>query len=345
MMAAAPGAYLEKVALFQQRFEATIADHQSKQTTSLNQKQVNPVEVHVRQRPRNAREEKDVKLFQTCFTSCNETILYYPSFQVLTDPAVDVHKFEFDGNHGVNTGQNSFYLAACKDLWSTVESGGIFTLFAYGQTGSGKTHTVMGVCNNMVNELPFITHDISIQLLEVIGDVVRCLNTQKSLRVLIDPKGTPVLQGDSKFINVRTIEDAKIAIDLGFKSRKTVGTFKNDTSSRSHFICRILMTHKSTNIVSEVKLVDLAGSERNSDSANHSSERVKESVYINKSLMSLKSCIRQRSSTAKTAERVPCRASKLTLLLKDVLDPSHSRPVKLVMVATLSPTIAGICAS
>jgi hypothetical protein len=125
-----------------------------------------------------------------------------------------------------------------------------------------------------------------------------------------------------------------------------IGTLKNDTSSRSHFICSIRLVDRETRKASDIKLIDLAGSERNSDTKNHTPERIKESVYINTSLMALKNCIRQRSSAnLKDGERVPFRSSKLTLLLKDVLDPSTSRPTRLVMVATLAPTIHDVAHS
>ena len=52
------------------------------------------------------------------------------------------------------------------------------------------------------------------------------------------------------------------------KNRTTVSTFKNDTSSRSHAICKIQF--KNTNFteidIGELFLFDLAGSENTADS-------------------------------------------------------------------------------
>jgi hypothetical protein len=99
-------------------------------------------------------------------------------------------------------------------------------------------------------------------------------------------------------------------------------------------------------LASEVKLIDLAGSERNSDTKHHDAERIKESAYINTSLMALKECIRFRSKSNTTPDaRIPFRSSKLTILLKDVLDPNSKRPTHLVMVATMAPTIHDVAHS
>lgn len=121
--------------------------------------------------------------------------------------------------------------------------------------------------------------------------------------------------------------------------RTTHATEKNDTSSRSHSICQILLRDKATNrLRGKLSLVDLAGSERGTDTKSHNSQRRTESAEINTSLLALKECIRaldmNKSGTNINPKHVPYRASKLTLILKDCFTSSAARTT---MIATVSP--------
>ncbi|KAJ3066823.1 hypothetical protein HDU99_003721, partial [Rhizoclosmatium hyalinum] len=92
-------------------------------------------------------------------------------------------------------------------------------------------------------------------------------------------------------------------------------------------------------------LVDLAGSEAGSDKKEHDAETIKESIAINKSLMSLKECIRKTSSangSATDTTHIPFRSSKLTMVLKDALDPTTARSTQTTIFALAAPTIADI---
>ena len=116
-------------------------------------------------------------------------------------------------------------------------------------------------------------------------------------------------------------------VSRGSALRATAATGRNQTSSRTHAVCRVtvrypksvaLMTAdmaKARRIFSKrvlgcragafkppsdetlrhITLVDLAGSERNRDSSTHDAARRKECTAINKSLMTLKECIRFRA--------------------------------------------------
>jgi kinesin family member 2/24 len=111
--------------------------------------------------------------------------------------------------------------------------------------------------------------------------------------------------------------------------RTTHTTEANDTSSRSHAICQLLLEHDGK-LKGKLTLVDLAGSERGSDTKSHNSQRRTESAEINTSLLSLKECIR---ALGQKSAHVPYRGSKLTLLLKDCFSPNS----KTTMIATVSP--------
>ena len=52
------------------------------------------------------------------------------------------------------------------------------------------------------------------------------------------------------------------------KNRTTISTFKNDTSSRSHAVCKIMFVNKKYKEIDpgELYIFDLAGSENTADS-------------------------------------------------------------------------------
>lgn len=143
--------------------------------------------------------------------------------------------------------------------------------------------------------------------------------------------GQEVLVGENKFGKVDILHANEVEItspqqflDLNNQAalnRKTATTFKNETSSRSHAVCKIRI--KNNKFLSledgELFIIDLAGSENNADSQFHDKELIRQTQHINKSLMSLKECIRNRALSALNNDvniHIPYRNSKLTLLLK-----------------------------
>lgn len=75
-------------------------------------------------------------------------------------------------------------------------------------------------------------------------------------------------------------------------ARTTHATAANETSSRSHAICELVVRDPSNKLFGKVSLIDLAGSERAADTRHHNRQRRVESAEINKSLLALKECIR-----------------------------------------------------
>ena len=119
------------------------------------------------------------------------------------------------------------------------------------------------------------------------------------------------------------------------RTRTTHATEANDTSSRSHAICQIILRDKASGkLRGKLSLVDLAGSERGNDTKSHNSQRRTESAEINTSLLALKECIRALEDKKMGNKHVPYRASKLTLILKDCFT---SALAKTTMIATVSP--------
>lgn len=112
---------------------------------------------------------------------------------------------------------------------------------------------------------------------------------------------------------------------VGNSQRATAATGMNEKSSRSHSIFNIVLNLSELSNVggkfqqtkrSKISLVDLAGSERISHTGA-SSERIREGVSINKSLLTLGKVISALADARKTsATFVPYRESVLTWLLR-----------------------------
>ena len=79
-------------------------------------------------------------------------------------------------------------------------------------------------------------------------------------------------------------------------------------------MCQIKVKNSSGRTIGKLLLVDLAGSERAADCQSNNRQRRMEGAEINKSLLSLKECIR---ALDEGRTHVPFRASKLTMVLRD----------------------------
>ena len=121
-----------------------------------------------------------------------------------------------------------------------------------------------------------------------------------------------------------------VYLHIGNQNRTTHATESNDESSRSHALCHISL-RVGNKLVGKFSLIDLAGSERGSDTQSNNRQRRMEGAEINKSLLSLKECIRALDNKEM---HVPYRTSKLTLVLKDSFTRIDTRTV---MIATVSP--------
>ena len=89
-------------------------------------------------------------------------------------------------------------------------------------------------------------------------------------------------------------------------------------------------------------LFDLAGSENTSDSYFHDKEMQKQSKEINKSLMTLKECIRNRALQAMNPDQkyhIPYRGSKLTLILKNSFELTSRVQCKTIVFANVSSAV------
>ncbi|KAI9325359.1 P-loop containing nucleoside triphosphate hydrolase protein [Obelidium mucronatum] len=326
---------LSKAMAQKARFETTIAAHQqavaaaAAKTNSNERKPVSPISVYFRTRPLSPLEIKK-GYFPVLFCNNMQTTLYYPSFRILTDTAVDVQEFAFDGNYdALEKNEHVYADAVASKLQTVFEKNGILTVMAYGQTGSGKTYTMSSIAEQLVNDLPLNDSEDGtvaiITIIEIQGDSLRDLaiphdqTITPACKVLLDSDGLPVFMVLDCFHH-------------GFEMRSTKSTLKNRESSRSHFVCTIKLLNDRTGLDVVIKLVDLAGSEAGSDKKEHDSETIK-NVFVNPQVP---------TDSETTITHIPFRSSKLTMTLKDALDPTTTRFTQTAIFALAAPTVADI---
>ncbi|KAJ4255435.1 hypothetical protein NW762_009430 [Fusarium torreyae] len=249
------------------------------------------------------------------------------------------------------------YQELVKPLVPWAWSGGVSTMFAYGQTGSGKTFTVSGL-ERLIAETLFSrdvegSRNIFISIIELAGNsAFDLLNSRKPISILEDSFGSTHLAGASEY-QVADADTLVGHINNAASFRRTALTQKNDSSSRSHAICKIRLENPALPQSDDglMYLIDLAGSEAARDVTEHSAQRIKESREINASLSVLKDCIRGRASVDPTnlvpgkKVYVPFRQSALTKILKHVFDPAAERSCKTVVVACVNPSFLDVGAT
>ena len=258
------------------------------------------------------------------------------------------------------------------------------TVLAYGQTGSGKTFAMFGgaadvsavflsprgerkgVVPRAVSEVlrrreaflregSFEDIKVSCSLMEVYNEECRDLladgETHLSVRDAGSGNRDVVVSGLSEF-PVKSEEEVFSCFRKGTERRATAATDMNTHSSRSHMIATLKIETKRghTTTTAKLHLVDLAGSERaKRTGATTGSDRFKEGVGINKSLLALGNvvarladlCVAQPNNNENLSSgtrgdlsnHVPYRDSTLTRVLADSLGGSALA----VMIACVSP--------
>ena len=247
---------------------------------------------------------------------------------------LDHTSFCFDHAFAETATTEDVYRHTTFPLLDSFVNGGKVTVFAYGQTGSGKTYTMNGIqellCDDLYSILPSHTK-VFVSFFELYGGMVQdLLHERQRLKILEDGKGEVVIHGLRELEAPTPASFHEIA-RRGNAERTTHTTEANDTSSRSHAICQIVLRDAKDRVVGKLSLVDLAGSERGADTKSHNAQRRAESGHINASLLALKECIR---ALGKSSKHVPYRSSRLTMVLKDCFT---SADAKTTMIATVSP--------
>ncbi|KAL2061256.1 hypothetical protein VTL71DRAFT_7529 [Oculimacula yallundae] len=268
-------------------------------------------------------------------------------------PAIATSSFQFDRLYGPESTSDQIYDELCGPLVPWAWGGGVSTLFAYGQTGSGKTFTLDALERRAATDLfggLEGDRDIYVSVFDLAGNVASdLLNDRRKISVLQDSFGESQLVGALE-PKVSSADELIELIERSMTFRKSAPTLRNDSSSRTHAVCRIRIVNKDVSETPDglLFLIDLAGSEAATDMKDHSADRMKESREINTSLSTLKDCIRGRTlwymeeaqvGVKSKPVHIPYRNSTLTKVLKHVFDTKGYRHCKTSVVACVSPNI------
>ena len=304
------------------------------------------ISVLVRKRPLSKKEMQNGEI--DCVSVINPKIIVHEckiKIDGITKYLED-HEFYFDNTFGEDSETENIYDCSVGPMIDFVLNKGIVTCFAYGQTGSGKTYTMKGIQNLAIESLFSELNkrnknfNLYISFFEIYGGrLFDLLNNKAKLQVLDDKNGKVQIFGLQE-IPADNPEDMTYIIDQANAIRTTHNTVTNETSSRSHAICNIVIKEDGSNeVYGKLSLVDLAGSERAQETQSNNRQRRAEGAEINKSLLALKECIRAldaRKSSGNSDIHVPFRASKLTHVLRDSFI-SKSDKCKIIMISCVSP--------
>ena len=255
------------------------------------------------------------------------------------------HEFYFDGTYGENNNTYEIYNNTLAPMIDLILHQGIVTCFAYGQTGSGKTYTMKGLEKEAIDDLYNESEkmggifDFYINFFEIYrGVLYDLLNNKNRVEILDDKNGKVHIYGLYNQI-AESPEMMHHIIDSANAIRTTHNTVTNETSSRSHALCNIVVKLKgSDEEYGKLSLVDLAGSERAQETQCNDKERRAEGAEINKSLLALKECIRALDEKKSNPDQhVPFRASKLTHVLRDSF-VSRSNKSRIIMISCVMPS-------
>ncbi|KAH8415486.1 hypothetical protein KR222_000931, partial [Zaprionus bogoriensis] len=296
-----------------------------------------------------------------------EVVEVLPPKEILTRHMLDsklTKKFTFDRTFGPDSRQCDVYSTVVAPLIEEVLCGYNCTVFAYGQTGTGKTHTMVGnecielkssweddsdigiiprALSHLFDELRMmeLEYTMRISYLELYNEeLCDLLSTDDNTKIRIfddsTKKGSVIIQGLEE-ITVHSKDDVYKLLEKGKERRKTATTLMNAQSSRSHTVFSIVVHTRENGIdgeemlkIGKLNLVDLAGSENVSKAGNEKGIRVRETVNINQSLLTLGRVI---TALVDRAPHVPYRESKLTRLLQESLGGR----TKTSIIATISP--------
>lgn len=201
-------------------------------------------------------------------------------------------------------------------MLDVASQGGIATCFMFGQTGSGKTHTMSAIQEAVARDvftLAAAAEKLDVVFFELLG--TKCLDLlhdqRQEVKLLADAKGNTNVAGAVRLdLTGQGPDELLQAMAQALSRREVASTGANASSSRSHAIAQLRIGKEGV-----LTLVDLAGSERKEDSMYHDAKARKEGAEINRSLMSLKECLRVRAERHLDPGKhlhVPYRDSNLT---------------------------------
>ncbi|KAL7532335.1 hypothetical protein ACHAXR_004567 [Thalassiosira sp. AJA248-18] len=254
-----------------------------------------------------------------------------------------------------DTSQKNVYDISTRGLVRDIINGVSATCLVYGQTGSGKTYTMFGApesshddshsnlsgivpraCSELMSAVSYrkeslnlnIQCTVSVSFVEIYGnDILNLLKGGKRCGQSKVSAQRCVLDGNAE-VTVECIDDVMRLLSEGEAQKRKAATAMNTRSSRAHSV--FIVTLKQTcvdsgkSINSKLFLADLGGCEQTKKSKlDAGNDRMREAVYINLGLMSLKSCVEALTQ----GSHVPYANSKLTMLLASGLGGNNKTSV------------------
>ncbi|KAJ3023826.1 UNVERIFIED_CONTAM: Kinesin-like protein kif2a [Siphonaria sp. JEL0065] len=312
------------------------------------------IRVCVRKRPMNKKEHaKDAYDIVTTSTTAypnSHIYIHEPKTRVDMSKYTETHPFIMDHSFDETSTNEQVYIATGKPLVKSIFEGGMCTFFAYGQTEPG---IYSYICRDIFTQIQSSMESTTTQQPHLLCSFFEIYGPKINDLLAPPPHNVPISLCEDKHGSVNlmnlhqetitSLPDLLALVQRGRSLRTTRATNTNSESSRSHALFQIkVVSGDETCLLGVLSLVDLAGSERGMDSVGLTRRDKKiqtESAEINKSLLSLKECIRAlyRSGQQQLGGgdiHVPFRGSKLTHILRDSFLCRESRTV---MVATISP--------
>lgn len=252
--------------------------------------------------------------------------------KVNLDKYTEVKTFDFEKVYSDKDNTQQIY---SENILKHTELESNFICYTFGETGSGKTHTLFGPKGLIDSALFDLTNNYSstaVASYEIYADQIYDLLNGKAKLTMLEANNAITISG----LTWRTCKyDTTSTILNTIKKNRLVGvSSENSQSSRSHCIVHIKAKSASKNL--NYIFVDLAGSER-SIKSNYSNRRNHyEMAGINTDIFHLKECIRymkENNNSNRNNARVPFRASKLTMALRESFYDKYSG----LMVVTISP--------
>ncbi len=216
-------------------------------------------------------------------------------------------------------------------------------VFAYGQTCSGKTYTMLG--NHQTPGIIQLALQTIFSCIEKEEKTYHC-QVKYSFLEIYNERLNDLLDSDSeKQIKLMATTDRKQEIKMWNlkqesgasakeicarieeceRNRHVRSTDFNERSSRSHCVFQLELQRQDIAqkavYTSTLTMIDLAGSER----ACLDPEKKKETVYINRSLLTLAQVIGKLSDRKQKHAHIPYRDSNLTRFLQPILSGCNSR--------------------
>jgi len=265
----------------------------------------------------------------------------------MVTPFVHHTQFPFDMVFDENATNEAVYRDVGHPLLENVIGGHVATLFVFGQTGSGKTYTMRAIEHMAVQELFSRLGEgteVSLTYFELAGRKALDLLTDQKSEIRLREEEDGCFRPHDCEEAVVTSADALLQVMAEAAARRaTEATTVNDTSSRSHSVCRITILRKGQ-AAGRLLLVDCAGTEGSKDTLYFKGQHIKQSAEINSSLFALKDCIRFRQAAINrqrglAQEGIPLRlpSVRATPLTKVLAESLISASAQLAAIATVSP--------